>query len=245
MVADTVLWASSTWRGPRLPYHMIHQITVIIAEFRSTENAIDEGLLFAPSGVAVGHDVGRKLRVCPKQQCRAGIRKNEPMKRRGTPNESVPRTASRCHRDRLVERLAALHPSIPNAGEPMAKTSFNHSQKAPAIDLVPPTDRRRSRAAELPPRRISPTAGDAASGTRPRPPFECIALLLQGGGALGAHQAGSCARREHHARDDRSLRRAQSFVNGFLSELLTGLELAVRIMSMRARNVAGTRWCPG
>src|ERR1700716_415643 len=28
------------------------------------------------------------------------------------------------------------------------------------------------------------------SGTRPRPPFECIALLLQGGGALGAYQAG-------------------------------------------------------
>ena len=29
-----------------------------------------------------------------------------------------------------------------------------------------------------------------AAGTRPRPPFECIALLLQGGGALGAYQAG-------------------------------------------------------
>ena len=40
-------------------------------------------------------------------------------------------------------------------------------------------------------------------------------------------------------------RRAQFFVNGFLSELLTGLELAIRIMSMRARNVAGTRRCPG
>src|SRR6267142_545917 len=25
---------------------------------------------------------------------------------------------------------------------------------------------------------------------RPRPPFECIALVLQGGGALGAYQAG-------------------------------------------------------
>ena len=25
---------------------------------------------------------------------------------------------------------------------------------------------------------------------RTRPPFECIALLLQGGGALGAYQAG-------------------------------------------------------
>jgi NTE family protein len=25
-----------------------------------------------------------------------------------------------------------------------------------------------------------------------RPPFECIALLLQGGGAVGAYQAGVC-----------------------------------------------------
>src|SRR5881397_1095057 len=29
-----------------------------------------------------------------------------------------------------------------------------------------------------------------ASRARTRPPFECIALLLQGGGALGAYQAG-------------------------------------------------------
>src|ERR1700750_2896453 len=28
------------------------------------------------------------------------------------------------------------------------------------------------------------------SRPKPRPPFECIALLLQGGGALGAYQAG-------------------------------------------------------
>ena len=38
---------------------------VIIPEFRSAENAIDAGLLFAPSGVALGHGVGRKLRVHP------------------------------------------------------------------------------------------------------------------------------------------------------------------------------------
>ncbi len=65
MVADTVLWASSTRRGPRLPHHMIHQITVIIPEFRSAENALDAGLLFAPCGVALGHGVGRKLRIHP------------------------------------------------------------------------------------------------------------------------------------------------------------------------------------
>jgi hypothetical protein len=27
---------------------------------------------------------------------------------------------------------------------------------------------------------------------RPRPPFECVALILQGGDALGAYQAGVC-----------------------------------------------------
>ena len=42
--------------------------------------------------------------------------------------------------------------------------------------------RRVSRSAALP--------GDEASGARRRPPFECIALLLQGGGPLGAYQAG-------------------------------------------------------
>ena len=62
---------------------------------------------------------------------------NEPMKRRGTPNEPVPRAPSRCHRDQLVERLEALHTSIPDAEEPMAKTAFDHSQQASAIDPVP------------------------------------------------------------------------------------------------------------
>src|SRR5260370_34050002 len=37
----------------------------------------------------------------------------------------------------------------------------------------------------------SPSAtGPAPDGSRARPPFECIALLLQGGGALGAYQGG-------------------------------------------------------
>ena len=68
--------------------------------------------------------------------------------------------------------------------------ALDHSPLAPAITPVPPDDRRCSRAAGCATRRLSPTAGDAASGTRLRPPFECIALLLQGGGALGAYQAG-------------------------------------------------------
>ncbi len=71
----------------------------------------------------------------------------------------------------------------------MAEPVLNYSPKAPAINPAPPDDRRRARAAGCPPRRLSPTVG-MASETRPRPSFECIALLLQGGGALGAYQAG-------------------------------------------------------
>ena len=67
---------------------------------------------------------------------------------------------------------------------------LNYSPLAPAITPVPPNDRRCARAAGVHPRRLSPTASDVASGTRSGPPFECILLLLQGGGALGAYQAG-------------------------------------------------------
>jgi NTE family protein len=72
----------------------------------------------------------------------------------------------------------------------MTETVVNRSPLAPAIENVPPYDRGRARAAAASPRRPSAASGDNASGTRPRPPFERIALLLQGGGALGAYQAG-------------------------------------------------------
>src|ERR1700686_82009 len=72
----------------------------------------------------------------------------------------------------------------------MAETVHEDSPLAPTISPVPPSDRRRARAAGCPTRRLSPTARDMASGTRPRPPFACLALVLQGGGALGAYQAG-------------------------------------------------------
>jgi NTE family protein len=73
----------------------------------------------------------------------------------------------------------------------MAETLLDSSPQPPAIRPVPPShDRRRARAAESPARRLSPAAGNMTSETRPRPPFERIALLLQGGGALGAYQAG-------------------------------------------------------
>src|SRR6202163_3502875 len=72
----------------------------------------------------------------------------------------------------------------------MAETVYEYSPLAPTISPIPPNDRRRARAAGCPTRRLSPLAGDMAARTRTRPPFECIALLLQGGGALGAYQAG-------------------------------------------------------
>jgi NTE family protein len=72
----------------------------------------------------------------------------------------------------------------------MTESDRNDLPLPPAVSLVPPNDRRRARAAESPARRLSPTASGMALGARSRPPFECIALLLQGGGALGAYQAG-------------------------------------------------------
>jgi NTE family protein len=71
----------------------------------------------------------------------------------------------------------------------MAETVLDQLLPTPEIGTVAPADRQReSRRGS--PRRLSTTPSDRASGTRPRPPFECIALVLQGGGALGAYQAG-------------------------------------------------------
>src|SRR5882672_6972283 len=73
----------------------------------------------------------------------------------------------------------------------MAEAVLDSSPQPPAIRPVPPrmiADAREP--SSSPARRLSPAAGEMTSGTRPRPPFERIALLLQGGGALGAYQAG-------------------------------------------------------
>src|ERR1700720_4153363 len=69
----------------------------------------------------------------------------------------------------------------------MAETALDHSPPTPEIGAVCPADRQRE-SRRGPPRRLSPAADVVTSGTRP--PFECIALVLQGGGALGAYQAG-------------------------------------------------------
>jgi NTE family protein len=73
----------------------------------------------------------------------------------------------------------------------MAETVLDSSPQPPAIKPVPLRTIADAREPpSSPARRLSPAAGDITSGARPRPPFECIALLLQGGGALGAYQAG-------------------------------------------------------
>src|SRR5258706_10867834 len=73
----------------------------------------------------------------------------------------------------------------------MAQTTCDPSPLAPAVGYVPRTTADAREPPVFPDRRLSSTAGGMASAMRrPRPPFECIALLLQGGGALGAYQAG-------------------------------------------------------
>jgi NTE family protein len=72
----------------------------------------------------------------------------------------------------------------------MAETALDNSPVAPAIGPASPDDRRHARAAGAPSRRRSSVAGDTASEASSRLAFEYIALLLQGGGALGAYQAG-------------------------------------------------------
>src|ERR1700687_3740453 len=71
----------------------------------------------------------------------------------------------------------------------MTETDHDYSPPAPAIGPAPSNDCWRARAAGYS-RRLSPTAGNRTRHTSPRLPFESIALLLQGGGALGAYQAG-------------------------------------------------------
>src|SRR5882757_1532171 len=98
--------------------------------------------------------------------------------------------AARSHGARRRRQHSTSQADNQSAEKTMTEMAPNDSPLAPAISPFPPSDRRRARAAGCPARRLSPTAGELASGTRSRPPFECIALLLQGGGALGAYQAG-------------------------------------------------------
>jgi NTE family protein len=113
----------------------------------------------------------------------------------------------------------------------MAETVLNYSPPAPAISPVPPNDRR-ARAAGCPSRRLSLTAGGMTSVTRPHSPFECIALLLQGGGALGAYQAGVYeALTEADLHPDRIIGISIGAING---ALIAGNAPEIRVDKLRA-----------
>jgi NTE family protein len=100
-------------------------------------------------------------------------------------DEFKPGASKHCGEDASGKVFARVRlDEEPSAERAMAKTEITLSPLAPAVDHAPANDCRGARVAVAPPRRPSPLE------TRPRPPFECIALLLQGGGALGAYQAG-------------------------------------------------------
>jgi hypothetical protein len=60
-----------------------------------------------------------------------------------------------------------------------------HSPLAPAVDQAPAYDCRRARAAVAPTAAALPRSDAVAAAMTARPPFACIALLLQGRDALG------------------------------------------------------------
>jgi hypothetical protein len=123
-------------------------------------------------------------------------------KLRRKPNERMPCTASRCRRYQLVERLGAFHTSIPDAVElieilgslttlhgPKGKDVQHHSTLRPARAGTLGNAPVASAAWRALP--ITPTVSQREThDVQHRPPFECTALPLQGGGALAAYQAG-------------------------------------------------------
>jgi NTE family protein len=125
----------------------------------------------------------------------------------------------------------------------MAETALNHSPLPPTIGPVSLDDRQRARAAGRTPRRPSPAAGDAASETSSHPPFECIALLLQGGGALGAYQAGVYeALAEADLHPDRIAGISIGAING---ALIAGNAPEARVDKLRAfwERITAKPWC--
>src|SRR5882672_6629 len=149
----------------------------------------------------------------------------------------VPMGARRQRQDAIVAN------EQPSAEKPMDYAVPNHAPLAPAISPLPPNDRRRARAAGCPTRRLSTTAGDVVAGTRPRPPFECIALLLQGGGALGAYQAGVCeAFTEADLHPDWIAGISIGAING---ALIAGKAPEARVDKLRAfwEGVSARPWC--
>jgi NTE family protein len=125
----------------------------------------------------------------------------------------------------------------------MAETVPNCSPLAPAIGPVSPDDRRSARAAGGPPRRPSPAADDTASETSSHLAFECVALLLQGGGALGAYQAGV-----YEALTEADLRPnwiAGISIGAINGALIAGNAPEARVDTLRAfwERVTAKPWC--
>ena len=154
--------------------------------------------------------IRRKPRVHPTAVSCWNPENKSPMKRRGTPNEPVPRAASRRRRDRLVARLETLHTSFSNARKPM-EACFNHSQPAPAIDLVPRIDCRRARE---PPsafaRRLSPLPGirlqcrvreDASPSISPMKAIAKVWSMLPMAGSEGVKEIPHTFRHYQHLPD--------------------------------------------
>jgi hypothetical protein len=71
----------------------------------------------------------------------------------------------------------------------MGETALNYSPVVSAIMPVAPDDRRCTRAAGYPTWRLSPNAGDTASGTGPVRPPNALSSRFEMDGALGAYQA--------------------------------------------------------
>jgi NTE family protein len=77
----------------------------------------------------------------------------------------------------------------PSVARGTGKSTITDGARSPAGDTsprVPATPSSRQQPPPYPP----PQAGEGREGGHGRPPFECIALVLQGGGALGAYQGG-------------------------------------------------------
>jgi NTE family protein len=140
--------------------------------------------------------------------------------------------------------FAALRHYVRSAHiQAMAEMVLDDTPLAPAISRVPAGRSPLPRAAGRPARRLSPASADMASGAVSRPPFECIALLLQGGGALGAYQAGVYeALAEADLHPDWIAGISIGAING---ALIAGNAPQARVAKLRAfwEGVSARPWC--
>lgn len=154
--------------------HQLRNGGASIPEFRSAENAMDAGLLFARLGVALGmalyasrlsdSSVVLEPGGCCGQSWWSNQTKRVP-EAEGTPNEPMLRAASCRRRDQLAVRLETLHTSIPMPGnQSLTRLSIIHRRRLRSnprsiVDAREPPST---------PRRLSPTSGDRTLVPRPR-----------------------------------------------------------------------------